>query len=125
MFSRKILVQVHGGNDFQWMPLYVVVRSDGTSALIDYTGQTYTDGLDDFRAHNDLLSDDDTIVAPKDITSQSSDVANDLVTVSGHTSSSWIEWLIGGVTAVVVIVVVIAVLRPWARRRDDPDETRS
>lgn len=120
ILSRKILVQVHGGNDFQWMPLYVVVRSDGTSALIDYTGQTYTGGLDDFRAHNDLLSDDDIIVAPKDITSQSSDVSNDLVKVSGHTSSGWIGWLIGGIAAAVVIVVAIVVLRIRSRRRGDP-----
>lgn len=118
IFSRLILVQVHGGDDFQWMPLYVVVRSGGSSALIDYTGQTYTGGLDDFRAHNNLLSDDDIIVAPKDITSPSSDVANDLVKVSGHTSSGWTGWLIGGIAAVLVIIALaVLALRIRARRR--------
>ncbi|HEX4221972.1 MAG TPA: hypothetical protein VHZ97_06410 [Pseudonocardiaceae bacterium] len=122
LFSRQILVQPHGGGQYEWMPLYVVVRSDGTAELIDYTGQAYTGGLDDFRANNNLLSDDDIIVAPKDITSQNSHVADDLVKVSGHTGSNWLGWLIGGIAAAVVIAVaiVIVVVRLRARRRDDP-----
>jgi hypothetical protein len=121
MFTRRILVTVHGSADHMtWMPLYVSVRPDGKAELIDYVGQTYLGGLDDFRAHNTLLSSADVIEAPKDITSSSPHVT-DLVQVSGHTDSSWIGWLIGGIVVLVLILVALIAMRIRGRRGDPID----
>ncbi len=48
--------------------------------LIDATGRTYA-GLDDFRANNDLLSSDDVILAPRNITAVPGE--GEIVTVWG------------------------------------------
>lgn len=82
VFGRSILVK-HQNGSLELITLYVVRKSDNTVALIDATGKTYIDGLDDFRQNNDLLSSDDLIHAPRDITSIPGE--GEIVTVSGPT----------------------------------------
>ncbi|MDW6062141.1 hypothetical protein SAZ11_34110 [Streptomyces sp. FXJ1.4098] len=73
-------------------------------AIVDHEGRDYRD-LDDFRANNKLLSEDDKITLPRDFPSVERSGNVELMTVSGHTgtSTSWLRWLGGGAALVLLI----------------------
>jgi hypothetical protein len=100
VYAQKVLVN-HGDKRFEWITLFIVRKKEGGLAIVDSDGQDYED-LDDFRANNDLLSEKDRITLPRDFPSVDRSGKLELMTVSGHTSSSWAWWLIGG-TALVLI----------------------
>ncbi len=118
VFERTILVK-HQNGSLELITLYVARKSDNTTELIDATGKTYSDGLDDFRQNNDLLSSDDLILAPRNITSIPGE--GEIVTVSGHTASNWQPWLIGGIVAVIVLGAGLVVTRRLMTRGRAPD----
>ena len=62
-------------------------------------GETYT-GLEDFRAGNDVLSHDDTVLTLRNITSVPGE--GEFVVVSGHTAPVWPWWAAGGSAVLVV-----------------------
>lgn len=117
VFERSILVK-HKDGSLELITLYVARKFDNTAVLIDTTGQMYSGGLDDFRQNNDLLSSDDLIRAPHNITSVPGD--GEIVTVSGHTSSDRQPWLIGGVAVVIVLTAGLVATRRLVARRRSP-----
>jgi hypothetical protein len=84
--QQPFLVE-HEDETIEWMWFYIVERADGETLLIDEDRKSYED-LDDFRANNDLLSESDTMIVPRNMMNRdpSSDV--ELMEVSGH-SSDW------------------------------------
>ncbi|MFI7131565.1 hypothetical protein ACIBQ1_38225 [Nonomuraea sp. NPDC050153] len=62
MIHGRVVLVKHPDGSLELLTLFVV-----NGKLIDATGRTYT-GLNDFRANNDLLSSDDVILAPRNIT---------------------------------------------------------
>jgi hypothetical protein len=117
-FGRSILVK-HEDGSLELVTLYVVQASGNQARLIDQTGRTYTD-LEDFRANNDLLTDDDTMLTLRNITSVPGE--GEVVAVTGHTASTWQWWLLGG-TAVLALpgigIVVFVRRRREARYEAD------
>lgn len=75
--------------------------SDGNVAIVDHEGKSYRD-VDDFRANNELLSEDDEITLPRDFPSVDRSGELQLMTVSGktHSIASWVWWLTGGIALV-------------------------
>jgi hypothetical protein len=118
VFERSILVK-HQNGSLELITLYVARKSDSTAELIDSTGKAYSGGLDDFRQNNDLLSSDDLILTPRNITSTPGE--GKIVTVSGHTASNWQPWLIGGIVAVIVLGAGLVVTRRLVTRRRGSD----
>jgi hypothetical protein len=121
IFGRSVLVK-HGDDSLELVTVYVVERSDGTAALIDSNGETYTGGLRDFRENNDLLDPGDLILVPRDITAVPGE--GEIVTVSGHTATGLPPWLIGGV-GVIVLATGLALIgwRSYRRRQAmQPDD---
>jgi hypothetical protein len=115
--GRSVLVK-HDDGSLELVTLYVVQRSGGEARLIDRTGRTYTD-LEDFRANNDLLTDDDTMMTLRNITSVPGE--GEVVAVTGHTPSTWQWWLLGGVAGLGLLGVGIAlVVRRLRVTRDTP-----
>ncbi|WP_326808309.1 hypothetical protein OHB04_24445 [Streptomyces sp. NBC_01775] len=118
-YARRILVE-RSNDKMEWMALVVVRKPGEPTALIDPDGKVYTGGIDDFRANNELLTEDDKIVVPRDITSiDKKDV--DLVTLSGHTDPHRLWWLVGKIAACVVVFGAAGLffLRSAHRRRPD------
>jgi hypothetical protein len=112
-YERNILVK-HQSGQLELITLYVAANSAGATELIDTNGRTYTGGLADFRQNNELLTADDQVLAPTDITATSG--GGQMVVVSGHTSGSN-PWPFIGIGFVVLVAVgggVIALIR--ARR---------
>jgi hypothetical protein len=102
--GRSILVK-HEDGSLELITLYVAQRSGDEARLIDRTGRTYTD-LEDFRANNDVLTDDDTMMTLRDITSVPGE--GEVVAVTGHTASTWQWWLLGGIGGFAVPGIGIA-----------------
>ncbi|ADI07700.1 hypothetical protein SBI_04580 [Streptomyces bingchenggensis BCW-1] len=67
MYSQKILVS-HKDKRFDWITLFLVCTPKRSVAIVDHEGRDYQD-LDDFRANNKLLSEDDKITLPRDFPS--------------------------------------------------------
>ncbi|MFE6776765.1 hypothetical protein [Streptomyces sp. NPDC057702] len=113
-YRRNILVR-HSGGQLEVLPLYVVRRSGHPPRLIDSRRRAYDGGLDDFRRHNDLLTADDVILTPRDVTAAS---GGELVVVFGHTESTTRrDWLLGGAVVVSVLGTGTLAARRVARRR--------
>ena len=85
-----------------------VAQGPGGARLIDATGETYT-GLADFRAHNDLLASDDTVLSLRNITAVAGE--GEIVTVTGHTPPTWPWWLAGAAALLATLLVVLTALR--------------
>jgi hypothetical protein len=120
VYAQKILVEYEEDEKderLDWITVFLVCQPNGHVKIVDHEGQAYDD-LADFRANNNLLSERDKILVPRNFpsTERSGDV--DLMTVSGHTSPSrsWLWWLVGG-TALVLIAGGGGFLRLRARRR--------
>jgi hypothetical protein len=97
--GRSILVnRAHGA--LQLITLYVARGADNKAVLIDHTGQTYTD-LEDFRANNNLLTRDDTMLTLRDITSVSGE--GEVITVTGRIPVMWPWWLFGGIAVLAAV----------------------
>lgn len=71
----RVVLAKHPDGSLELLTLFVA-----NGKLIDATGRTYT-GLDDFRANNELLSSDDVILAPRNITALPGE--GEIVTVWG------------------------------------------
>lgn len=120
--GRSIVVR-HDDGSLELVTLYVVVDGD-RAVLVDPEGQTYTD-LEDFRANNDLLDSDDTILTLRDVTSVPGE--GEIVAVTGHTPPTWQWWLVGGGAVVVAAGLVTWLVRrrpaaPAAEERSRPGE---
>jgi hypothetical protein len=115
LHERNILVQ-HQGGQLELMPVYVATNSAGATELIDTNGTIYTGGLADFRQHNQLLTADDQVLAPADITATSG--GGKLVVVTGQPTGPN-PWLILGVglAALVVFAGVLVLIIVWRTRR--------
>lgn len=116
-FERSVLVKREDGS-LELLRLYVARKADKTAALVDSDGRTYTGGLDDFREHNELLSADDVMLAPRGITAVPGE--GDIVTVSGHTSTDWTPWRIGGLATVLAVGGVVVARMLVLQRRQAP-----
>jgi hypothetical protein len=113
ILGRSILVK-HGDGSLEMVTLYVVEGPSDQARLIDKNGGTYTD-LEDFRANNDLLTADDTMLTLRDITAVPGE--GGWITVTGHTPSSvWPWWVGGGIAAVGLLGIVIVLRRRTAAR---------
>jgi hypothetical protein len=123
-YVRRILVD-RGDDKMEWMALVLVRKPGEPTALVDPDGKVYTGGIDDFRANNELLTEDDKIVVPRDITSTDQKKDVDLVTLSGHTDPYRTWWLVGKIAACVLIVgaAVLFLVRSIRRRKSDGDGT--
>lgn len=113
LHERNILIK-HQSGRLELMPLYVATGAAGATALIDTAGRTYPGGLDDFRAHNDLLAADDLVVVPAAVTATGG--GGMLIVVTGHTPGP----PVGLVIVLVVVVVAGAVVVIVRRRRAAP-----
>ncbi len=112
LYARSLLVK-HERGSLELLTLYVV-RGPGQSLAVDQTGRGYTD-LEDFRAHNDLLTTEDLVMTPADITSVP---GGHTVVVTGHTPPTWPWWLLGGSIALAsVLTAVLLLLRRRAKAR--------
>lgn len=107
----RTLVVKHDDGRFELVTVYVVPRADGQARLIDGAGETYT-GLEDFRAGNDVLTHDDTVLTLRNITSVPGE--GEFVVVSGHTAPVWPWWAAGGSAVLLLAGLVSFVVR---RRR--------
>lgn len=103
VYTQKILV-THEDKRLDWITLFLVCTPKRGVAIVDHEGRDYRD-LDDFRANNKLLSEDDKITLPRDFPSLDSSGKIEFMTVSGHTgtSTSWPRWLVGGAVLVLII----------------------
>ncbi|GLY37106.1 hypothetical protein Amsp01_031300 [Amycolatopsis sp. NBRC 101858] len=114
LYARSLLVK-HERGSLELVMLYVV-RGPGKSVAVDRTGRGYTD-LADFRAHNDLLTAEDLVLTPADITAVP---GGNAVVVTGHTPPAWPWWVLGGCVALVlVLTAVFVLLRRRAKARFD------
>ncbi|MDX3230751.1 hypothetical protein [Streptomyces sp. ME19-01-6] len=104
VYSQKVLV-THKDKRLDWITLFLVCTQKRSVEIVDYKGRDYQD-LDDFRANNEILSEDDKITLPRDFPSVDGSGKLELMTVSGHTgtSNSWLPWLVGGAVFVLSVV---------------------
>lgn len=112
---NNVLVKDADG-EYEWIVLLVGRKADGSTALIDSEGGVYEGGIDDFRAHNSLLGEDDTITYNRHITEADPPKNVKLVTKSGHTSPDRTLWYVGGGAAAVVVLAACALLVRRGRR---------
>ncbi len=121
VYAQKVLVNRGGKKDFDWITLFLVCRPNHRVAIVDSDGKSY-ESLDDFRANNELLDDDDKISIPRDFPSVEQGRKLELMTVSGHTSTPW-GWYVGGGVALVVLAGGgVWFYRRWRVGREWPDE---
>ncbi|WP_329457288.1 hypothetical protein [Streptomyces sp. NBC_01497] len=111
---RGLLVEHHRTGKLERIVLLLGRRTDGATVLADPTGRLYTGGLDDFRAHNHLLTPDDTMVTYRDITAVA---PHETVTVSGHTRPDRTPWTVAGISAGAAVLLGGAVLLVRRARR--------
>jgi hypothetical protein len=119
LYSRNVLVE-HPNGKLELLGLLIGRRPGGSTALVDADGHVYTGGLDDFRAHNELLTDDDNMLVPRDITATVQPKSGEglkLVTVSGHIPADRTPWLVGAAAAVVVLGAGLFLFRRKRRLR--------
>lgn len=117
---RTILIQ-HQGGALELMPLYVTANAAGATELIDAGGQAYPGGMPDFQRHNTLLTDDDVLLAPDNITATAATFR--LVVLPGHvaddTTSPWVITVLAVLIAIVASTLVLTLLRLRHRRREE------
>lgn len=103
VYTQKVFVKHKGKARIDSITLFLVCQPNGNVAIVDHEGKSYQD-LDDFRANNEILSEDDEITLPRDFPSVDTSRDRELMTVSGKTNSiaSWVWWLTGGIAVVVV-----------------------
>jgi hypothetical protein len=116
LYQRLVLVK-HADGRLELVPLYVVRKSEKDAQLVDSKGNTFRD-LDDFLENNETFTSDDLVLLPEKIT----DVPGEgrIRTVYGHTTVSWLPWLLGGAGGaggVVVLGAGLVVRRRIAARR--------
>ncbi|MER5214408.1 hypothetical protein ABT063_28560 [Streptomyces sp. NPDC002838] len=122
--SRNNVLVKHSDGEYEWIVLCVGRKPDGATALIDSHGRVHDGGIDDFRAHNDLLSEDDEITFNRDIASSTPGNRVKLVTLSGHTGRDWTPWLIAGSTVAVLAGGALLLVRRARRAaRGGPTST--
>jgi hypothetical protein len=119
VFKRAILAKHHDGQ-LELITLYVASPPGGAKVLVDSDGKKYSGGLDDFREHNVMLTADDLILSPRDLTSTSGE--NELIVASGHTSLLGTTWLVVAICIVAVLVVAALVVVTVRRIRFKPFE---
>jgi hypothetical protein len=108
LYQRLVLVK-HSDGALEMVPLYVAQKSKDDAVLIDAQGQTYQD-LTDFRENNDVLTAEDLVLAPENITSVPGE--GRIATVYGQTGgTNWLPWLLGAGGAVVALVVALVIRR--------------
>jgi hypothetical protein len=123
--------RVGGSDDKVAGRVVLVKREDGSlelltllvaaGRLIDADGKIY-DGLNDFRENNDLLSPDDVMLAPRNLTAVPRE--GEVVTVYGHTRSIWHLWALGGIVVVLLgAALLVALRRATTRSRRAPAPT--
>ncbi len=102
VFAQKVIVAHKGKKGLDSITLFLVCRPNGNVGIVDHEGKSYQD-LDDFRANNEILGEDDEITLPRDFPSVDTSRELELMTVSGKTNSiaSWVWWLTGGIALVV------------------------
>lgn len=125
-FRVQTLLIRHQGGQLELMPLYVVANAAGASGLIDTTGRLHSGGMPDFQQHNTLLTADDVILAPDNITATSGTLH--LVVIPGHTAtgngtSPWVIVVIAVLIVVVATTLVLTLVRVNRRRHADPQGT--
>jgi len=120
VYAEPILVE-HENGHVDPLILTVQCTSSDEVQIRDPHGKTYHD-IDDFRAHNDLLTARDTMDVPRRIPSRGADVG--VVTVSGHTSGppQTVWWLIGGAVLLAVVAGVVIWRRIRRQARPQPDD---
>ncbi|GAB2941649.1 hypothetical protein ACFMQL_36135 [Nonomuraea fastidiosa] len=111
VYEQPVLVHRKDGS-FEWIKLYSVRHKEtGEFVIIDSQGKDYED-LDDFRANNDLFTEEDKITIPRNFPTPSGGKDLQLITVPGHTSNAGTWWLAGGIAvAVLVSIGVIVAVR--------------
>ncbi|MGH3877206.1 MAG: LPXTG cell wall anchor domain-containing protein [Actinophytocola sp.] len=107
LYERLVLVK-HPDGALEMLPLYVAQKSDDDAVLIDAQGQTYQD-LTDFRENNDVLTAEDLVLAPENITSVPGE--GRIATVYGQTGTNWLPWLLGGGGVLLLAVALLVVVR--------------
>jgi hypothetical protein len=113
--GRVVLVKREHGS-LELLTLFVAA-----GRLVDANGKNY-DGLSDFREHNDLLSSDDVMLAPRNLTAVPGE--GEVVTVYGHTRSTWHLWALGGIVVVLLgAALLVALRRATTRSRRAPAPT--
>ncbi len=122
VYSQRVLVNRDGKKDFEWITLFLVCKPDRHVGIVDSEGKDY-ESLDDFRANNKLLDEDDKITLPRDFPAVERQGDVELMTVSGHTGTPWPYYLVGAVSVMVIIGCAVWVYRRRQVRRDWPEET--
>lgn len=107
--SARVALVKHPDGGLELMTLYVA-----NGKVIDANAETYG-SLDEFRAGNDLLTSDDVVLVPRDITQVGGQ--SELVTVYGHTPWAGWPWLFGGGGVLVLLVLLLAGRRIRRSRR--------
>jgi len=97
--QARVLLVKHDNGSLDLVTVYLA-----NSRVIDAAGGVFA-SLDDFRAHNGVLSSSDIMPAPRDLTSTSGDTQ--LVTVYGHTPSQWWPWVVGLLMVLVGLLVLL------------------
>jgi len=113
LYIRRVLVK-HADGSLELVRLYVAQKSEKDAVLIDPQGKTYQD-LADFQANNEVLTAEDLVLLPENITSVPGE--GRVVTVYGHTTTDWLPWVIGGLAVVVVLGAGLVVRRRIRARR--------
>ncbi|MGN9760841.1 hypothetical protein [Streptomyces sp. SD31] len=103
VYAQKVIVTHKGKKGLDSITLFLVCRPNGNVGIVDHEGKSYQD-LDDFRANNEILSEDDEITLPRDFPSVDTSRELELMTVSGktHGSAPWLWWLTGGIALALV-----------------------
>ena len=126
IYAQRILVKRENGEHDE-ITVFIVHRPDGSTVLIDSNGQRYEPSLEDFLDNNHLFSPEDSITLPRDFPNAPQTGPFNLMTISGHTSSSW-GWWLGGGGVLVAVMTAGGVLWIRSRRRttdtanNDPTE---
>jgi hypothetical protein len=111
----RVLLVKHADGRLELVTVFVV-----NDRMIDSNGGTYAD-LEDFQQNNKVLTADDLMYVPRDITSTSG--GSELVTLYGHTRTIWLPWVFGGLGVVLVAGLVLVVVRFRVNRVVEPPES--
>jgi hypothetical protein len=122
VYAQKVFVTHKSKKGLDSITLFLVCRPNGNVAIVDHEGRSYQD-LDDFRANNEILGEDDEITLPRDFPSVDRSRDLELMTVSGktHSTGSWVWWLTGGIALALVTGGGALWLRARRRTAQEPD----
>lgn len=107
--NGRVMLVKHDDGSLELLTVFV-----SEDRLIDGNGDLYAD-LADFRDNNDVLTEDDIVMAPQDITGVPGE--GKIVTVYGHTASNWVLWLLVAAGVVVVLAATLVIVRRRRSRR--------